>query len=72
MKLKKAALFHFANSGYDGTSLSAIAGEVGIKKQSIYVHFAKKDEFVTIFDEVHTTEKNYILNYFTKEHSSNL
>lgn len=70
-EIKKAGLFHFANSGYDGTSLSAIAGEVGIKKQSIYAHFANKDElFLTILNEVLATERTYIQDFFTKDHTN--
>jgi Bacterial regulatory proteins, tetR family len=69
-EIKKAALFHFAHSGYDGTALSVIAGEVGIKKQSIYAHFANKDElFLIILDEVLTNEKTYIHDFFKNNHS---
>jgi AcrR family transcriptional regulator len=72
-KIKKAALFHFANSGYEGTSLSVIASEVGIKKQSIYTHFANKDElFLTIMNEVLNHEKSYIKDYFTDNEPLNL
>ncbi|MGM7723991.1 TetR/AcrR family transcriptional regulator [Metabacillus sp. Hm71] len=66
-KIKIAALNHFANSGYEGTSLSAIASEVGIKKQSIYAHFANKDDlFLTVMNEVLIQEKEYIINFFIK------
>jgi AcrR family transcriptional regulator len=66
-EIKKVALYHFAKSGYDGTSLSSIASEVGIKKQSIYAHFANKDElFLTIMNEALIHEKSYIKDYFTK------
>ena len=59
-------MFHFANSGYDGTSLTIIASEVGIKKQSIYTHFANKDElFLTIMNEVLIREQEYIRHFFT-------
>lgn len=72
-KIKKAALFHFANSGYEGTSLSVIASEVGIKKQSIYTHFANKDElFLTIMNEVLNHEKSFIKDYFTENEPLNL
>ncbi|MFD0590089.1 TetR/AcrR family transcriptional regulator [Paenibacillus sp. GCM10027627] len=42
--LKKAALHLFSQYGYEGTSLSQIADEVGLKKQSIYAHFKGKDD----------------------------
>jgi AcrR family transcriptional regulator len=65
-KIKKAALFHFANNGYDGTSLAIIASEVGIKKQSIYTHFANKDDlFLTIMNEVLIREQEYIQHFFS-------
>lgn len=37
------AFEHFVQSGYEGTSLSAIAETVGIRKASIYTHFKSKD-----------------------------
>lgn len=72
-KIKQAALLHFATSGYSGTSLSIIASEVGIKKQSIYAHFKNKDSlFLTIMDEVLGREKEYIKQYFQDNKGSNL
>jgi AcrR family transcriptional regulator len=51
-KLKAAALKHFAKSGYEGTSLAAIAKEVGIKPPSVYAFFSGKDDLLlTVFDE---------------------
>ncbi|MCM3412107.1 TetR/AcrR family transcriptional regulator [Metabacillus litoralis] len=65
IEIKQSGIQQFAQHGYDGTSLSLIANDVGIKKQSIYSHFANKDElFLTILDEVIEDEKNYIRNYF--------
>ncbi len=43
-ELKAIALTHFAEKGYDGASLAAIAGDAGIKKPSIYAHFPSKLE----------------------------
>ncbi|RIW28924.1 TetR/AcrR family transcriptional regulator [Bacillus salacetis] len=43
-QIKAVSLKHFAQNGYEGASLSHIANDVGIKKQSIYTHFKGKDE----------------------------
>ncbi len=52
-EIKQAALQLFAQHGYEGTALAEIASRVGIKKPSIYAHFASKDElFLTVFKEV--------------------
>ncbi|PGT85340.1 MULTISPECIES: TetR/AcrR family transcriptional regulator [Bacillaceae] len=67
IEIKHSALQQFAMHGYDGTSLSLIANDVGIKKQSIYSHFTNKDElFLTILAEVIEDEKNYLLTYFSE------
>ncbi|MDD3223606.1 MAG: TetR/AcrR family transcriptional regulator [Clostridium sp.] len=65
-QIKKAALLNFTEKGYDGTSLSNIAEEVGIKKQSIYSHFKSKDElFLTVMHEVINEETNFIHEFFS-------
>jgi AcrR family transcriptional regulator len=48
-ELLEAALDLFARQGYAGTSIRAIAGDVGLSESVIYKHFANKQE---IFDEV--------------------
>jgi len=51
--IKRAALSHFARNGYEGTPLSDIAKEVGIKTPSLYAHFRSKEElFFSVFDDV--------------------
>ncbi|TDF91851.1 TetR/AcrR family transcriptional regulator [Paenibacillus piri] len=51
--IKKAALQHFARHGYEGTPLSDIAKEVGIKTPSLYAHFRSKEElFMKLFEDV--------------------
>ena len=55
-KLIIKGLEHFAEKGYEGTSLIEIAKDVGIRKSSIYSHFSSKDE---LFFEV--------LNYVNQE-----
>ncbi|WP_042170335.1 TetR/AcrR family transcriptional regulator [Paenibacillus gorillae] len=43
-KIIQAALTMFADSGYEGTSMSEIAKVVGIKTPSIYAHFKSKEQ----------------------------
>jgi AcrR family transcriptional regulator len=65
-QIKKAALLNFTEKGYDGASLSDIAEEVGIKKQSIYSHFKSKDElFLTVMKEVIEEETNFLHQFFS-------
>jgi AcrR family transcriptional regulator len=47
--LQRAALRLFARRGYAGTSVRAIAGEVGLSESVLYAHFASKQ---AIFDAV--------------------
>lgn len=42
-RILEAASAHFAERGYDGSSLTHIASAVGIRKPSLYAHFANKD-----------------------------
>src|SRR5690625_5342982 len=57
-------MYFFAAYGYEGTSLSQIAKEAGIKKQSIYSHFEGKDDLFlhilnnTLDQEIHDLNKN--------------
>ncbi|WP_077211985.1 TetR/AcrR family transcriptional regulator [Bacillus dakarensis] len=56
-QIKEVALIHFAENGYEGTSMAQIADDVGIKKQSIYTHFKGKDElFLQVCREVFSNE----------------
>lgn len=42
--LRDAALRHFVAHGVDGTSVPAVAAEVGVTERTFYRHFATKDE----------------------------
>lgn len=46
-KIINSAIKNFLNLGYEKTSLSLIAEEVGIKKPSIYYHFKNKEKLFT-------------------------
>ncbi len=46
-KIIHSAIKNFLNFGFNNTSLSDIAKEVGIKKSSIYYHFKNKEELFT-------------------------
>ena len=45
-RILETALERFAQSGYLGTSMSDIAGELGITKGALYKHYASKQEIL--------------------------
>jgi len=54
-RIQETALKYFAEKGYDATTLADIAGDIGIKKPSIYAHYASKmDLFMVIVEEAKT------------------
>ncbi|MEJ9228626.1 TetR/AcrR family transcriptional regulator [Peribacillus butanolivorans] len=64
-EIKKAALKYFTIHGYEGTSLSQIAEDVGIKKQSIYSHFKGKDDlFLSVLKDAKEMELSFYVEYF--------
>lgn len=66
-EIKEAALKYFTIHGYEGASLSQIAEEVGMKKQSIYAHFKGKDDlFLQVLRDAKETELSSKLQYFSK------
>jgi AcrR family transcriptional regulator len=65
--IRKSALFHFATIGYEGASLSNIAGEVGIRKPSIYAHFqGKEDLFLHVARYAFQEQNLRIFEYFSE------
>lgn len=57
-RIKQAAVTMFAESGYEGTSLSEIAKAVGIKTPSIYAHYKSKEQlFLQLIQEVIAEER---------------
>ncbi|MEN1935891.1 TetR/AcrR family transcriptional regulator [Paenibacillus sp. 102] len=71
-EIKDAALKYFTIHGYEGTPLSLIAEEVGMKKQSIYSHFKGKDDlFLQVLRDAKETELASKLQYLSKIDSQN-
>lgn len=52
-KAKRAALGLFARKGYEGTTMKEVADAVGIRKASLYAHFASKEDlFFAIYEDL--------------------
>ncbi|WP_374018295.1 TetR/AcrR family transcriptional regulator [Paenibacillus thiaminolyticus] len=65
-EIKDAALKYFTMHGYEGASLSLIAEDVGMKKQSIYAHFKGKDDlFLQVLRDAKEAELSSKLQYFS-------
>jgi AcrR family transcriptional regulator len=63
-----AAIEHLARRGYDASSLTEIAEAVGIRKASLYSHFASKDAlFMAAFTTVLTAEHAAVADSFSNE-----
>ncbi|UOQ92329.1 TetR/AcrR family transcriptional regulator [Halobacillus shinanisalinarum] len=72
-KIKKSALTLFVEYGYDGTSLTDIGREVGIKKQSIYAHFKNKDDlFLQVMNQVIQEGILELSEYFYQQKNESL
>lgn len=62
------AVEHFADYGYDASSLNEIAVRAGMRKASLYAHFVSKDElFQTVFEIALEHEHQYIARCFEEE-----
>ncbi|WP_168198252.1 TetR/AcrR family transcriptional regulator [Crassaminicella thermophila] len=70
-KIINSAIKNFFNLGYEKTSLSLIASEVGIKKPSIYYHFKNKEElFILSINHILDSLEDQILTSIKKVDSS--
>jgi len=63
-----AAVGHFAEYGYDASSLNEIAQLAGMRKASLYAHFANKDAlFVEVFQRALVQETTFVEQGFAQE-----
>ena len=63
-----AALGHFADYGYDASSLNEIAQLAGMRKPSLYAHFANKDAlFVAVLRRALVEETAHVDQAFGQE-----
>ncbi|WP_339203943.1 TetR/AcrR family transcriptional regulator [Paenibacillus sp. FSL K6-3182] len=71
-EIKDIALKFFTIHGYEGASLSQIADNVGMKKQSLYAHFKGKDDlFLQVLQDAKEAEVSSKLNYLSKVGTQN-
>ena len=72
-KIKKTAIIHFNQFGYKGTTLSQIAIDVGIRKQSLAYHFPNKESlFQEVFEEVVEKEIQFVQQYFQQHEEQSI
>ena len=65
-RLQNAAYARFADQGYEAATLSQIAGDVGIKKPSVYAHFkSKEDLFLSLIEPAIEGEYDYFRSLLT-------
>ncbi|NBA97127.1 TetR/AcrR family transcriptional regulator [Pseudomonas sp. R5(2019)] len=61
------AVEHFAEHGYDASSLNEIAGAAGMRKASLYAHFTSKDDlFAAVFERALAAEYQYVEQCFAQ------
>jgi AcrR family transcriptional regulator len=67
-KICAAAVSHFSERGYDASSLSEIAAQVGMRKASLYSHFASKEAlFLDVFADALHEERQFVQGCFEDE-----
>ena len=68
-QIKKIAIKHFNQYGYEGTKMAQIAEEAGIRKQSLSYHYStKKELFLEVYQDVVQEERLFVQSYF-KDHA---
>lgn len=66
-KIIEVAVKHYNEFGYEGTKLSQIAEEVGIRKQSLAYHFPSKQLlFKEVYKEAVEDEIQFVQQYFER------
>lgn len=69
--LIRIAIQHFLRFGYEGTKLSHIAQEAGMKKQSLYFHFKdKNDLLMQVNRTVIAAEIDFLQVFFSQNQDS--
>ncbi|KOS63429.1 TetR/AcrR family transcriptional regulator [Lysinibacillus agricola] len=72
-KILEVAYVMFSENGFDKTSLSMIAKEVGISKPAIYYYFQSKDQLIEyLFEEIYKEIKLEITFNYTDISKDNL
>lgn len=62
------AVVHFSVHGYDGSSLTDIAAQAGMRKASLYSHFASKDAlFLAVLADALGAEREFMQACFDDE-----
>ncbi|GAA2026743.1 TetR/AcrR family transcriptional regulator [Pseudokineococcus marinus] len=64
-RVAAVAVDHFAEHGYDGSSLATIAEGAGMRKASLYAHYAGKDDlFLAVLAEALEHETDFVRKTF--------
>ncbi|MEK4563305.1 TetR/AcrR family transcriptional regulator [Alkalihalobacillus sp. FSL R5-0424] len=65
-EIKKVALTHFIEFGYEGTKMARIASDAGIRKQSLSYHYStKKQLLMELYNEILIEEQQFMAEFFS-------